>query len=108
MRGNFSKVLLLCAALFTSSVIFAAEYSAWRGETLFFTCKNVNRGETIVDFKPTLEGLPKSFTARVGIARPVKFEREPNSGEFIVAWDKIEWDASETAFASGSHRFIAC
>ena len=108
MRGNFSKVLLLCAALFTSSVIFAAEYSAWRGETLFFTHKSVNRGVTIVDFKPTLEGLPKSFTARVGIARPVKFEREPNSGEFIVAWDKIEWNGGEEALAAGAHRLVAC
>lgn len=108
MRRNFSMLLLLSAALFTSSAIFAAEYSAWRGETLFFTCKNVNRGETIVDFKPTIEGLPKSFTSRIGIARPVKFEREPNSGEFIVAWDKIEWDGGEAAFAPGAHRLVVC
>lgn len=108
MKYFFSFSLSLFVTLFIAKGSFAADFSAWRGETLFFTHKSVNRGVTILDFKPTIEGLPKSFTARVGIARPVKFEREPNSGEFIVAWDKIEWNASETAFASGAHRLVVC
>lgn len=108
MTRIFLCLLLFVATALAGSCLFAADFAAWRGETLFFTCKNVNRGETIVDFKPTIEGLPKSFTARIGIARPVKFEREPNSGEFIVAWDKIEWDGGEAAFAPGAHRLVVC
>lgn len=108
MTRIFLCLLLFVATVLAGSCLFAADFAAWRGETLFFTCKNVNRGETIVDFKPTIEGLPKSFTARIGIARPVKFEREPNSGEFIVAWDKIEWDGGEAAFAPGAHRLVVC
>lgn len=108
MRLKFSKLLFFGATLLMCSMIFAAELSAWRGETLFFAFKNVNRGETIVDFKPVIKGLPDSFSTKIGIARPVKFEREPNSGEFIVAWDKIEWNGSETALASGAHRLVVC
>ena len=108
MRLKFSKLLFFVATLLMCSMIFAAELSAWRGETLFFAFKNVNRGETIVDFKPVIKGLPDSFSTKIGIARPVKFEREPNSGEFIVAWDKIEWNGSETALASGAHRLVVC
>lgn len=108
MRLKFSKLLFFGATLLMCSMIFAAELSAWRGETLFFAFKNVNRGETIVDFKPVIKGLPNSFSTKIGIARPVKFEREPNSGEFIVAWDKIEWNGSETALASGAHRLVVC
>ena len=108
MKYFFSFPLFLFVTLFIAKGSFAADFSVWRGETLFFTHKSVNRGVTIVDFKPTIEGLPRSFTARVGIARPVKFEREPNSGEFIVAWDKIEWDGEETAFAPGAHRLVVC
>lgn len=108
MTRIFLCLLLFVATALAGSCLFAADFAAWCGETLFFTCKNVNRGETIVDFKPTIEGLPKSFTARIGIARPVKFEREPNSGEFIVAWDKIEWDGGEAAFAPGAHRLVVC
>ena len=52
MRLKFSKLLFFCATLLMCSMIFAAELSAWRGETLFFASKNVNRGETIIDFKP--------------------------------------------------------
>lgn len=108
MRRNFCKFLLIVATVLVCSENFAAELSAWRGETLFFTSKNVNRGETIIDFKPVIKGLPDSFSTKIGIARPVKFEREPNSGEFIVAWDKIEWGGSETALATGAHRLIVC
>lgn len=108
MKYFFSFSLSLFLTLFIAKGSFAADFSAWRGEALFFAYKNVNRGETIVDFKPTIQGLPKSFAARIGIARPVKFEREPNSGEFIVAWDKIEWNGAEEALAAGAHRLVVC
>ena len=108
MKYFFSFSLSLFVTLFIAKGSFAADFSAWRGEALFFAYKNVNRGETIVDFKPTIQGLPKSFAARIGIARPVKFEREPNSGEFIVAWDKIEWNGGEEALATGAHRLVVC
>ncbi len=36
MRLKFSKLLVFVATLLMCSMIFAAELSAWRGETLFF------------------------------------------------------------------------
>lgn len=86
----------------------AADLSAWRGETLFFTFTHVNTSGETIAFKPVTEGLPAGFGVQTGIARPVKFEREPRSAEFLAVRDKIEWNASESAYVPGSERLIVC
>ncbi len=97
-------------ALFAASLsIFASpvELSAWRGESLFFTFEHQNRGKESVPYKPVFDGLPTGFSGRIGLARPVKFERTPNSGEFISANDWICWNASEPFLTPGCARTVA-
>ena len=96
--------LTVAAAAFAAQ---AMDVSAWRGETLFVTFKHVNGGESSVPYKPAFEELPAGFTGRIGLARPIKFEREPNSGEFITADDRVLWGAEEPYLASGKARTVA-
>ena len=85
----------------------AADLSAWRGETLFAVFEHRNGGESSAPFRPAFEGLPQGFAGRIGLVRPVIYERMPNSGEFAASFDRIVWDASEPSLAPGAMRRVA-
>ena len=97
--------------LFVSCVLAAAapagtlSLSAWRGETVAFSFEHVV-GEAGKAFAPTLSGLPEGYVGKIGLARPVKFERTPNSGEVIAARDRVMWEASEPALTAGRPRLV--
>ena len=99
----------LVASLFAVLALGASaiDLSAWRGESLYATLEHRNDGESSAPYKPAFEGLPDGFSGRIGLVRPVKFERTPNSGEFITALDRIVWDATEVALAPGEKRLVA-
>ena len=101
------QVVTAGMAAFLALGASAIDLSAWRGETLFATFEFRNGGESAVPYKPSFEGLPEGFSGRIGLARPVKFERQPNSGEFIVAKDRIMWGAAEDAVTPGTKRLVA-
>ena len=100
--------LHLLASVVALSATFAQaiDLSAWKGESLFFTFDHMNGGESSAPYKPAFEGLPAGFSGQIGLARPVKFEREPNSGEFIVGWDRVQWNGGEDFLAPGKSRKV--
>ena len=104
---TMKKLMTLLAVAWLAAGLRAAthEVSAWRGETVAFEF-TYKSAACVTDFRPVLEGLPEGFAGKIGLARPVKFEREPNSGEFIAAWDRVEWNAGETALAAGKKRLV--
>ena len=98
--------VMMAAALMAAGVTARThEVSAWKGETLAFEFETAVE-KTEIGFQPKLEGLPAGFVGKIGLARPVKFERQPHSGEFITARDRVEWNAKETALAAGCPRLV--
>ena len=104
--------LLACGAAALTAALTAVgapagvqEVSAWKGETLAFTF-DCSPQKALAPFVPTLVGLPAGFSGKIGLARPVKFERTPNSGEFIASRDRVEWNATEASLAAGSRRLV--
>ena len=98
--------VMMAAALMAAGVTAKThEVSAWKGETLAFEFE-VSLEQSEIGFQPKLEGLPSGFAGKIGLARPVKFERQPHSGEFITARDRVEWNAKETALAAGCPRLV--
>lgn len=95
----------IVAALALEALSRTHEVSAWKGETFAWEFEQ-SVPATAVGYRPAVEGLPAGFSGRIGLARPVKFERTPNSGEFIAARDRVIWGAEETALAAGRKRLV--
>lgn len=108
--GKMINTMAVCAMIACMTIAAGAvEVSAWRGESLAFTFEYRPKKLTVVPFEPKYEGLPKGFAAKIGIARPVMFERVPHSGEFISANDRVEWNGTEVALDPGAKaRTIVC
>ena len=85
----------------------AVDLSAWRGESLFATFEHRNDGASAVPYVPAFERLPDGFAGRIGLVRPVKYEREPNSGEFVATKDRIVWGSGEDSLTPGKGRLVA-
>lgn len=102
---NKMTVMMAVALMAAGVTARTHEVSAWKGETLAFEFETAVE-KTEIGFQPKLEGLPAGFVGQIGLARPVKFERQPHSGEFITARDRVEWNAKETALAAGCPRLV--
>ena len=102
---NKMTVMMAVALMAAGVTARTHEVSAWKGETLAFEFETAVE-KTEIGFQPKLEGLPAGFVGKIGLARPVKFERQPHSGEFITARDRVEWNAKETALAAGCPRLV--
>jgi len=85
----------------------SVELSAWKGEALFHSFIWNNTGASATEYAPAFEGLPAGFMGKIGLARPVKFERTPNSGEFVAANDYVVWSATESSVTPGAKRTVA-
>ena len=100
------KMMVAFGAAAVTAGAWAMELSAWKGETLFHSFTWRNAGASAVAYAPAFEGLPEGFSGKIGLARPVKFEREPNSGEFITAKDRVIWGASDPFFTPNGTRLV--
>ena len=97
--------MLAVAACATGLFAATHDVSAWKGETVSVTfVRTEPKGAT--PFVPALKGLPQGVSGKIGLIRPVKFEREPNSGEFISGFDRVEWNGSEASLAAGKSRNV--
>lgn len=105
MKNVYLAILAATLVLTLTSHARTHRVSAWKGEAIVWEFEQMPE-TTTVGYSPAIEGLPAGFAGRIGLARPIKFERTPNSGEFVAARDRVVWGADETAIAGGSPRLV--